>query len=1216
MVADRLQHGELDEKTLKEIWGKIEMPTLGAWMAMAISLTKSKTKGTLIVPETEDFIAKTLKNLLHGKEKHRAPKNSLLAMRNRLAHGGGMTRKESEELIQIWQSPFENLFNSLDWLADISLVALDDNGNILQLSGLNNNTQISPNDEITAQITSFSSDSAVWLIRDQALLPLWPLALYSKPMAPAPDKAGDRYGEVDTPQVYVRADKLYLQYSPMGAEGFSQSHAGGETLQAFKQLFQLDKSKRLQAQKRFKVQDFNREIQNDARELVGREEELKTLKKTILESPQGLFWLTGTAGIGKSCLVGKLAVDLIDENQDENTLIFPYRFRSGDDTRCNRDAFANYVIERLQASDTIIEKSHIKTDGKSEQRLESALNNLQKDKRVIFILDGLDELINHDRKFAEDFPVKLRYPNVTWFCAGRPESDLIDAFRIGQAIDIFPDGLTPMSSKDIRSMIMEKIGPIRRKLVLNDKEKGDEVINPFIDLVTKRAEGLPLYVKYVINDVLSGNYSIDATANLPSSLHAYHEELLRRLGIGDLQAILTPLAATLAVAREPLAKHEIRTFLQLRKLLSEDDIAADELLEKALSAITAMLRIAPDPEAEEGFTLFHKSLRDYILKADSMKQNVEMSKQAFADAALTPEKNEITRNYLYRAGIDHLIDINQKDEAKNLLIELNYFGTLYQLGKEDFDIQRYWKLLSKTSPSNLYLNTFNDFIDRNSINERELSTLQNLVSLSQFSGWLDTTEYFAIKTREIYKTFLGSRHPDYLTITQKLASILRKKGDYEAAEPLYQEVLDERESALGSTDNTTLSSFNGLALLLSDKGDYEASELLYEKALKIREKALGRNHPDTITIINNLASLLYKKGQIKEAKGLLKDALKLNKATLGDNHPETLNNMNNLAVMLSDNDLDAAESLYREVLASRENIFGPTHPDSLLTMGNLADLLTQKGEFIEAENYYKLSLQGHERVLGNNHPNTLIVKNNFSHFLWEMNRPEAAMNLLEEVYQTHQALYGDSHPDTLTILNNLATLNSNNGNDDKAELLFLETLTKREKALGENHPDTLSTAYSLASIYKNKEEYENAEPLYRRYLDKMKATLGEKNNDTIIAAQNFAVLLRKCNQHEESLQTLRDITEKNRKNHNNPMLSSSLSALANGLSAINQHDAAIPYFYECIEIRRKLHSNGDQPDLLINTLNNYSKSLIKSGKENQANDILKEIELLLSDNHD
>jgi tetratricopeptide (TPR) repeat protein len=257
-------------------------------------------------------------------------------------------------------------------------------------------------------------------------------------------------------------------------------------------------------------------------------------------------------------------------------------------------------------------------------------------------------------------------------------------------------------------MILEKIGPLKKRLIKNDIEHEDEVINPFIELVAKRAEGLPLYVKYVIGDVLANRYRVlDGHETLPESLHNYHEQLLDGLAIGDLKFILTPLAATLAVAFEPLALHEIQTILAHRNIVPNTDTGR-KLVEDGLSAIAPMLRTAPDPEGEDGFALFHLSLRDHILQSESMSNSVEMAREAFVGLVDSPDQYPSITNYLYRSGIDHLIDAGNPKKAALKLLQFSWLENLFTLGKSPADINGYWSKLPITIKQidACYLNRF------------------------------------------------------------------------------------------------------------------------------------------------------------------------------------------------------------------------------------------------------------------------------------------------------------------------------------------------------------------------------------------------------------------------------------------------------------------------------------------------------------------------------
>ena len=521
--------------------------------------------------------------------------------------------------------------------------------------------------------------------------------------------------------------------------------------------------------------------------MVGRFEEQEHIENSFKDIEQGIVWITGPAGIGKSFLVARLAQDLIDNNKDENKIILPYRFKSGDDARCSRDAFATFAIERLVAVGALIDNAKIEEKGKAEDRLKACLDYLNKDKKVVFVLDGLDELLSRDATFAEDIPLGLNSMRITWVCSGRPEPELVKVFSNPRVINPYPNGLPAMQIQDIRSMLLERIGLFRNKLLAGDKEKGDEVVNPFIDLVAKRAEGLPLFVNYVTQDVQQGNYPLDGTANLPKGLTAYHEKLIEGLGVGALKELLTPLVATLAMANEPLAEQEIITFLRLRDRIPDGE-AGDQLVTKGLAAIASMLRRAPDPEGEDGYMLHHLSLREHILTTETMSYPVEQARKAFAKAAMSPDEEASISNYLYRTGVDHLLSNNQVDDARAKLLDLDHLSKMFKLGKQNLDILQYWLKIGDDDQGQGYIETVNKYLEKD-LNENELGILEKFLQLCIDSGWY----MVGVKIGEIIskasKALLGLNHNKTLNLLGILAELYKNHGLYVDSENLFNEVL-------------------------------------------------------------------------------------------------------------------------------------------------------------------------------------------------------------------------------------------------------------------------------------------------------------------------------------------------------------------------------------------------------------------------------------------
>jgi tetratricopeptide (TPR) repeat protein len=112
----------------------------------------------------------------------------------------------------------------------------------------------------------------------------------------------------------------------------------------------------------------------------------------------------------------------------------------------------------------------------------------------------------------------------------------------------------------------------------------------------------------------------------------------------------------------------------------------------------------------------------------------------------------------------------------------------------------------------------------------------------------------------IREKVLGPEHPDTAISVSGLALLLKAKGDYEGAEPLYRRALAIREKVLGPEHPDTATSVNNLASLLYTKGDYAGAEPLYRRALGIREKVLGPEHPNSLSVLNAIASCLRLKG--------------------------------------------------------------------------------------------------------------------------------------------------------------------------------------------------------------------------------------------------------------------------------------------------------------------------------------------------------------------
>ncbi|HAS50345.1 MAG TPA: hypothetical protein DCS21_00740, partial [Gammaproteobacteria bacterium] len=467
-----------------------------------------------------------------------------------------------------------------------------------------------------------------------------------------------------------------MQYTPLGAD-VCHSEASDAALARFQELFHVDREPPSPRPSCFTVRDFRDRIRSLAGRLVGRTVELSTLRGVLEATLEGVIWVAGTAGIGKSSLLARIVQDTL-ETPLPNTQILPYWFDAGDE-RCQRETFLRFAIERLQAALCIAPPDASQDPPKPLIHLRTLLQQCH-NQRVVFILDGLDEITSRDPHFARDVPLSLRLPGVVWLCAGRPEQGLSQLFSPEIAHHPFPEGLPLMREGDIRAMLLDKLnGELRKRLVGQDRERGQQVINPFIEKVATAAHGLPLYVQYVINDIWAGRYRmLDAGERLPPSLNAYHEEHLRRCSVSSLHQVLTPMVALLAVVYEEPTVDILAALLRQRTLIPAGETGL-MLVQAGLNALESMIKRKREDD-QIYYALHHHSLRQHIEDSPHMRQAVETAREFLGDAALQV-KPDAAAHYLYRYGIDHLVKEGAKrhQEALRLLTRFDYLMARFHI---------------------------------------------------------------------------------------------------------------------------------------------------------------------------------------------------------------------------------------------------------------------------------------------------------------------------------------------------------------------------------------------------------------------------------------------------------------------------------------------------------------------------------------------------------
>ena len=641
--------GKPPEKLRAALSEKIERPTLGQWLHMARAVAENLPENPAFSGLGE-FISHLDKELC-PLDKSRDFKRSVLALRNRLAHGGGLNKTAARDILLAWEAYVARLAEIFAPWRDFQMVSSAADGTMRILQGAEPKNW-------AGELLQNSPGAIYGVIGDRELN-LWPLLTDS------------RDDEDILSGIYSRRGEVRLEYTPFEGD---LAVLESEVPESFLDLLRRDTVK---ASGTLQHQEFTAELQKEAARRIGREEEFSQLLHGIGALPTGgLLWVGGVAGMGKSCLMASATMELM-QCPPAQTLILPYRFKAGGG-RCSVGDFLGYATERVEAWIGIDQErsSKIKEDASLQTRFMELLRCVKDGWDILVVADGLDELPAQSDTWLDDVIIssaKFGSSRVRWALAGRPERGIPEKLSKAGAVEVFPAGLPPMKADDVRSFFFERISrsKMRSRLIARDEEKDGATVNPFLREVVRRSEGLPVYMNHVIGDLIANKITPDQEGQLPKGITAYHEELLRRCAVGDLQAVMTPLVAILALAHEPLGVPALASILRSAGRLDTDNT---NLVEKALAGVTSMIRRAATPEGADGYTLYHASLRQHVCAAESFRETIPQMRRSFssfcAEAMNAGRKNLLP--YIRRHGVEHFLEMQDWDNATAALSDLEF----------------------------------------------------------------------------------------------------------------------------------------------------------------------------------------------------------------------------------------------------------------------------------------------------------------------------------------------------------------------------------------------------------------------------------------------------------------------------------------------------------------------------------------------------------------
>jgi tetratricopeptide (TPR) repeat protein len=670
VLSDLLrQRGEFPEPVRNVLTENLEHPTFGAWrelLAVAVdNLPRGKEGARCFVAELPSFVRDRWLPALGGGED--PPEEKLIALRNLLAHAGRLPDVQARKLREAHRKRFEALIGGMAFLTEYDLVACDREAcdreeGILRLKGLPDPGQAFP--KFKGHLSFAPQPERVYLVRGGEGLDLFPLHAFTDIL----QWRGDGFESLEeaAPQIYFRVSrKGYLEYISF-SDRAAFSHLGEEAYQRFQEIFRLEEWRARQRQEE-EARGVQRQWEELVRELtevlVGREEHIRQVKEAIKGTGKGFLWISGKPGIGKSALMAKLMKDYVGQTQ--RYIVIPYFFRLGQ-PGCSTMEFLSAALKRLQAELHRTIEPAPRLPDRQRQWAEALEEAARTGKKVLFLVDGLDEIYRQEREFIE-LPFMALREGIVWVCAGRSERELEEALQRRGARWVFPEGLPPLGADAIRTMLTEHLG--RLKYELFERDEGDR--NRFVEAVARKSEGLPLYVRMLVEDLKARQWTVWDEGKLPQGLAAYYERLLERLRASDAGTVLTPLFCLLAWAKDPIPEGALKFLLRVHHLAGS--ARWDEWFRRALESGHLMLQRRSTPDGEAGWTIYHDSFRQHLLESEAVSGNREWAQRRWVDVgedreALASQEPSLHR-YILRHYAEHLYEAGEGSALFRLALD-------------------------------------------------------------------------------------------------------------------------------------------------------------------------------------------------------------------------------------------------------------------------------------------------------------------------------------------------------------------------------------------------------------------------------------------------------------------------------------------------------------------------------------------------------------------
>ncbi|MEO1585161.1 MAG: serine/threonine-protein kinase [Planctomycetota bacterium] len=295
-----------------------------------------------------------------------------------------------------------------------------------------------------------------------------------------------------------------------------------------------------------------------------------------------------------------------------------------------------------------------------------------------------------------------------------------------------------------------------------------------------------------------------------------------------------------------------------------------------------------------------------------------------------------------------------------------------------------------------------------------------------------------------------------------LAVLTAGIGDTERANQIITEVRSIAADAHGELSEVTLRADEVLATMHRRRGEYDAAAIMYRSVADRWDRAGDEDSESQLRALTMLSNVLTSAGRLEEAEPIIRDTVERRRQLLGDDHPSVYLARHQLGRTLYS--LDNAEAAENEVRAAAEGLtrkLGSQHPHTLTARGSLATLLHRRGRHDEAIAQNRQLYDIRRNAYGAEHPDTVVSLVNLAGMLATTGEHKEAADLAERAHGVLVRTRGPTHPRTLSAANTIGMAAAADGDHERAVRYYRLAYEGRSDSLGSSHTETLVAMRNL-----------------------------------------------------------------------------------------------------------------------------------------------------------